>query len=71
MLCRRGDSDAIVRLALGLSAWARLGIDSWPGSISHLDRRSFLRDQPESTAGSRVEIVEAASAAITQLSKAR
>jgi len=66
---RRGDSDAVVRLALGLSAWTRFGIDSGSGSISYLDRRSFLRDQPESPAGSRVEIVEAASAAATQLFK--
>ena len=58
-MSRRGDSDAVARLALGLSAWARFGIDSWSGSISHLDRRGFLRDQPESPAGPRAEIVEA------------
>jgi hypothetical protein len=56
---RRRDSYAASGLALGLSAWARFGADSGPRSISHLDRRGFLRDQPESPARSRVEIVEA------------
>src|SRR5262249_5962914 len=55
---RRGDSYAAAGLALGLSAWAHFGIDSGSRSISHLDSRGFLRDQPQSSARSRVEIVE-------------
>ena len=55
---RRRDSYAPPGLALGLSARARCGIDSRSRSISDLDRRGFLCDQPESLARSRVEVVE-------------